>query len=305
MLLEFRDAYQILDEYTLPPRMLIAIGKDTKRKFLQHHHVKPGPSAEAGVSLRAFTSSTVLIDCELHNTCALKVRKAGPPLGNCLQHHLSVPLNGNSSQHKISSLAQDLYWQILFPLASVVLLFLDDLGGAGQILELLAGWVRKSSAAPGPYPPRVLIIYDWRSNINPQQFGDQLQARLRAFLRGTSDLEACRAAFESIQLFSFSTSLPKLLLHIEESFSIRDRLGFTFSPGHMRHLLQIAVNQASQGIGRQLDVQDAARLQNPPPPNFADHIIRFIMLGNRAGFDYDLIVASALHLDANPPGMHC
>ena len=304
ILLEFRHAYEVFDEYSLPPRIVLAIGSVSKRRFLQSQHLKVKVPAESGVTLRPFTSSSVLIDCELHNVEAFKSNKAGPLLGNCLQHRLYVPLTSNSAKRKISSLAQDLYWQLLFPFASVVLLFIDDLGGASHTLELLAGWVRKSTLDPGPCPPRILIVYDWCSNINPQQFEDQLRARLRAFLNGASDLEACHTAFESMQLLSFSTSLPKLLLHIEEAFSVRDRLGFAFNPEHLRHLFQFAISQAGQGNCRQVDIQDAVRLRNPPSPRFADHISRFITMSQRVGFTHDSIIASALHLDANPPGMH-
>ena len=308
VLLEYTRAYEFLGEYTFSPRVVLAIGAQAKRSFLRDHDIEVGESAIAGVALRRFSPSTVLVDCELHNAVAFKSRKAGPLLGNCMQHPLPVPLTVNSPQHKISVVVQDLYWQMLFPFASIILFFVDDLGGTGPALELLARWVRKSLSSPSPCPPRILIVYDWQSKISVQQFDRQLRARLTAFLNGVSSSKTelhCRAAFESIQLFPSLTSLHKLSINIEEAFSMRDRAGFAFSSEHLHHLLQLSVRQSSQSIGQQFDCQLAVRLQTPPSPKLAEHISRFILASQSVDLDYESVVASTLQLDAYPPGMHC
>ena len=201
ILQEYRRAYEVFDTYDQPPRIILAIGGASKRQYLQHHSTSTARCKTAdNIAIRPFTSSTVLIDCELHNATRLKPILAGPELGSHLQHFLDVPLPTN--RHNISRLAQDLYWQILFPCATLILIFLDDLGGAAQVLELLATWMRKSVGSGPTSPPRVLIVYGWRSHVDPQCFDKQLRARLGAFLSAPNDPFAYATVFESMQLFS-------------------------------------------------------------------------------------------------------
>lgn len=303
ILQEYRQAYEIFDTYVQPPRIVLAIGGASKRQYLQDHNTRADRRKTTNnIVIRPFTSSTILIDCELHNASHLKPVIAGPELGCNLQHLLDVSLPNN--KHSICRLAHDLYWQILFPCTTLVLLFVDDLGGAAQVLELLATWMRKSAVSKPTSTPRLLIVYGWRSHIDPQCFDKQLRARLGAFLTDSSNSTAYPMSFESMQLFSETTSQSKLLLHVEEAFGKRDKAGMAFSSEHLQHLLQIAVAQSGHGHGRQIDLQDAVRLHNPPPPGFADHISRFVMLSRKVGVDCNPIIASALELDAHPPGMH-
>ncbi|KAH7231053.1 hypothetical protein BKA59DRAFT_409039, partial [Fusarium tricinctum] len=69
-------------------------------------------------------------------------------------------------------------------------------------------------------------------------------------------------------------------------------------------LLQTAVVQFSQSSGQQIDFQQAVRLRNPPPLQLTEKLVHFISVTEDADIDHVAIIASALDLDAHPPGMH-
>jgi hypothetical protein len=81
--------------------------------------------------------------------------------------------------------------------------------------------------------------------------------------------------------------------------------GYGFNADHLKHLLQTAVVQFSQSSGQQIDFQQAVRLRNPPPLQLTEKLVHFISVTEDADIDHVAIIASALDLDAHPPGMHC
>ncbi|EXL68287.1 hypothetical protein FOPG_15646 [Fusarium oxysporum f. sp. conglutinans race 2 54008] len=111
-------------------------------------------------------------------------------------------------------------------------------------------------------------------------------------------------AFESVQLIPTWKAASEFLSQTEESFAARDVAGYGFSSNHLKRLLQIAILQYSQSSGQQIDFVQAVRFRNPPPTQLTEKLIHFLSITKDAEIDHVAVIASALDLDAHPPGMH-
>ncbi|KAF5571961.1 patatin-like serine hydrolase [Fusarium phyllophilum] len=312
ILVEHRIAYKIFDGQAFHPRLVLAIGGAEKRHFYRtlelDAHV-PGN----GIFLRPFQLATLLIDCELHNQSTLGICEQAAPMGHQTRHTLHCAVTPNSPPQRISQFALDMYWQLLFPFASVVLLFADDLGGLEPVIELLVCWTRRARLKPLLSPPRVIVVFHWRHRSKIETFEVRLRARLTGrdptASTSTSGISAPirldhEHAFESVYLVPTWKLSSEFLVQVEESFGVRESAGFAFSGEHTKTLLETAVNQFGQSCGQQIDFHDAVRLPNPIPDHLAEGISCFIRATNDSDLDQVTIIASALDLDAHPPGAH-
>ncbi|KAK2471635.1 hypothetical protein H9L39_16626 [Fusarium oxysporum f. sp. albedinis] len=112
-------------------------------------------------------------------------------------------------------------------------------------------------------------------------------------------------AFESVQLIPTWKAASEVPSQTEESFAARDAAGYGFSSDHLKRLLQTAILQYSQSSGQQIDFVQAVRVCNPPPTQLTEKLIQFLSTTKDAEMDHVAVIASALDLDAHPPGMHC
>ncbi|KAK7591922.1 hypothetical protein V3481_006559 [Fusarium oxysporum f. sp. vasinfectum] len=111
-------------------------------------------------------------------------------------------------------------------------------------------------------------------------------------------------AFESVQLIPTWKAASEFLSQTEESFAARDAAGYGFSSDHLKRLLQTAILRYSQSSGQQIDFVQAVRFCNPPPTQLTEKLIQFLSITKDAEMDHVAVIASALDLDAHPPGMH-
>ena len=311
ILIEYRGAYEIFDDQAFHPKVVLSIGSTEKRHFHRSLDLD-GQAAGSGIHLRPIQLATVLIDCELHNQRRLDLCQPAIRGGHQNRHSLHCALIPHSPPQKIAQFAFDLYWQLLFPFASTVLLFADDLGGFEPVMELLVSWAKRARLKPISSPPRILVIFHWRHRSGMETFEAQLRARLtgnnptttRKGVSSPIHLDG-ECAFESVRLVPNWKLPSEFLIQVEESFSVRENAGFGFSAEHLRRLLETAVDQFGQCCGQQIDFCHAVRLQNPVPEQLAEGISYLMTAVNDPGFDHEAIIASALDLDAHPPGMHC
>ncbi|KAG4292492.1 hypothetical protein FPRO06_11980 [Fusarium proliferatum] len=312
ILVEHHIAYKIFDGQAFHPRLVLAIGGAEKRHFYRtlelDAHI-PGN----GIFLRPVQLATLLIDCELHNQSTLGICERAAPMGHQTRHTLHCAVTPNSPPQRISQFALDMYWQLLFPFASVVLLFADDLGGLEPVIELLVCWTRRARLKPLLSPPRVIVVFHWRHRSKIETFEVRLRARLTgrdpAASTSTSGISAPirldhEHAFESVYLVPTWKLSSEFLVQVEESFGVRESAGFAFSGEHTKTLLQTAVSQFGQSCGQQIEFHDAVRLPNPIPDHLAEGISCLIRVTNDSDLDQVTIIASALDLDAHPPSAH-
>jgi hypothetical protein len=315
ILLEHRPAYSVFDCQAFQPRIVLSVGGAEKRHFYRSIGLGDKIPCEAGVLLRPVQLATLILDCELHNNARLGNIQQHRHNGEKALYPVQYPLNQHSPPHKIAQFAFDMYWQLLFPFASTVLLFVDDLGGVGPVIEILASWARRARLRRVPCPPRIMVLYHWRNRREMESF----EIRLRSRITGISSVEeGCtrtrlsspiylqgEVAFESLRLVPTWKAASEFQCQTEESFALRDLAGYGFSSDHVKSFLQTAVLQFGQSSGQQIDFHQAVRFRNPLSNQLTEKIIQFLSATKDTDLDHTAVLASALELDAHPPGMHC
>lgn len=314
-LLEHQGAYQLFDSLELNPRIVLAVGNQAKAQFLLG--LGPAcliPGSGRGINLRLFPlSSTVIFDCQMHNLSEIKHVVPSAPMGYCHQHLLDS-LFSASLPRELGRFVLGLYWHMLAPLASTILLFLDDLGGPDAVIETLAAWALRSKLVQSP--PRIIILYNEHTGFNLRQFQSQLRRRLRVSLlsrlspspvaTGPDVAFDGEVSFESVRVLKITDDAPSIVLfEIEESFDLRYDAGLAFSGEHVKYLLQQAVFNSCRSQKVPFNLYQASRLQNPVSERLECHVAEFLKASKRLGIDQASVIASALDVDAHPPGMHC
>jgi hypothetical protein len=314
-LVEHRTAYSVFDCQAFQPRVVLSIGGIEKRRFYRRINLNDAVDGNPGVLLRPVQLATLILDCELHNHNRLDVVQQYLSRGEEVMHSLQANLYRHGPSHKIAQYAFDMYWQLLYPFASTVLLFIDDLGGVGPVIEILALWARRARLSSIAAPPRILVLYHWRNRTEMDSFESRLRSRIMCTVSGTQPYSRTgitspiylqgEMAFESVQLIPTWKAASEFPSQTEESFAARDAAGYGFSSDHLKRLLQTAILQYSQSSGQQIDFVQAVRFCNPPPTQLTEKLIQFLSITKDAEMDHVAVIASALDLDAHPPGMHC
>ncbi|KAH7215393.1 hypothetical protein DER44DRAFT_764229 [Fusarium oxysporum] len=313
-LVEHRPAYSVFDCQAFQPRVVLSIGGIEKRRFYRRINLNDAVDGNPGVLLRPVQLATLILDCELHNHNRLDAVQQYHSRGEKVMHSLQANLYRHGPSHKIAQYAFDMYWQLLYPFASTVLLFIDDLGGVGPVIEILALWARRARLSTIPAPPRILVLYHWRNRTEMESFESRLRSRIMCTVSGTQANSQTgitspiylqgEMAFESVQLIPTWKAASEFPSQTEESFAARDAAGYGFSSDHLKRLLQTAILQYSQSSGQQIDFVQAVRFCNPPPTQLTEKLIQFLSITKDAEMDHVAVIASALDLDAHPPGMH-
>ncbi|KAH6869643.1 hypothetical protein B0T10DRAFT_523575 [Thelonectria olida] len=311
---EHRRAYELFDHQAFQPRMVLSIGGVEKRHFYRSIELDERFPKGAGILFRPVQLATLILDCELHNQTRLDKIHDQYSGGEMALHPLQCSLTPQSPPHKVAQFALDMYWQLLFPFASTVLLFLDDLGGVGPVIEILASWSRRARLRAISAPPRILVIFHWRNRSEIVSFESRLRTRLMCTVSGGEDVVKAGVnspiylqgenAFESVRLIPTWNAASEFWSQTEASFAARENAGYGFSSQHLKHLLQTAVLRFSKSTGHQLDFHHAVRLQNPTSQQLTETLVHFILSMKDANIDHIPVMASALDLDAHPPGMH-
>ncbi|KAM7197977.1 hypothetical protein V8F33_005244 [Rhypophila sp. PSN 637] len=308
-LLEHLRAYKVFDQGESRPRMILAVGGEQKKSFFLKHYNVHG-SRDQGVALRALSPSIVVADCWMHTAQLLRRAEAGPARGNYVQHDLQLALSGHPRQ--VAEFAWDLYWQVLVPFTPVVLLFLGDLGGIETTTEALAKWVRRAMLTPVQCPPRLLIIHPESQTIHKTRFISNLHKRVQKMLRNLEPFTAayasqvdsyCQAAFESVHFIPASDH-GDISNQMEQAFEARTAAGLDFRGEHLRFFLKVAVSRFGQRTMAPFDFCRMSRMRNLVSSDLGDHLVHFITSSRNLKLDHSQIIASALEMDAYPPGMH-
>ncbi|KIH94241.1 hypothetical protein SPBR_05706 [Sporothrix brasiliensis 5110] len=267
VLLENQTAYEILPNAHRHQLILVVGGKE-KTKFLDTACLRKTKHAD-GIRLHVFSPSLTVADCALHDMKKLDALHAVPSArGSVAQHDLQTDLVPGDSHHRIARFAYDMYWRLLAPFVSVILLFMSDLGGP---------------------------------------LGDMLVIKLSALLRTAepyrartqADVEKLFRAFGGIGLIVPTPAT--VTKHVTEVCRLQQRARLAFHDRHLAWLLRNGVAHYVRGPYGPVDVQRLARRHRPPPTNLADHMAEFVKVSYVVKIDHVEVIASALDLDAHPP----
>lgn len=310
---EKHSPYELLDRLdTQHLQLITAIGDQQKNRFLEKHlSIRATPPKFKDIKLRSLALDHICLvaDCELHLCRNLMRVKARPRAGDHTIHEIR-----GASTSSIDQIAYALYHEVLMPFASLVLLFVSDMGGLTDIVELLAFWVNASMSKPTPSQSTMMLVTNdhiqisevyWRVSVNLLR-SLRLSHPMKPYSR--TDAENIIRQYFNIQILhddqQHTSIFRSLCDSLERSAAARQSLGLGFSAQHMKALLQEAIVQFAKHTSTPFNVYQAARRNNPLPNNMQDHLIEFMLLGNFALEEQSSIIASALTFDAYPPRMH-
>ncbi|KAM7192215.1 hypothetical protein V8F33_008489 [Rhypophila sp. PSN 637] len=290
------------------PKIILAVGSCYKRQCLSDYlAVSYSNIKTKAITFHALAERNMfLVDCELHERHELPRIKAEPSFGFYNTHEFKGMLSG------ITQIAHEIYFDLLAPFSSAVLLFVSDLGGIDAVTELLANWARRMMIRPSLVRPQVLLLFKDGPALDPKGVHQRISSRLLKFVRISDptkpysflDMQKIIRDCFDIRLFKggslrrFSQNLSSMTA---QAASLRQDLRFDFSAVHLRHILQSAIIHFSSQSSGPFNVYYASRSKNPVSENLGEHIGHLV---RSTKSDCSTMVASALVMDAYPPGMH-
>lgn len=277
--------------------------------FPQNNITRRGPAGLARLHLSTTTASTEhpiwFAESGFHDSTANHVDGRLAPA----DHHRHYPLPGGSAM----DLKHHIWRRALFPWTSVLCLFVDgaaELQAAHDLLDSSSTEIHAGRHPTSSTGMRIIMVL---TDPSAEYHADPWEALSSGFpdpdtsdptisildLRDRHDLSP-RAAFEPLR--------RTLLDQIQISRDRRMQQGLLFSARHWNHLWnqtlcggQLVTPQA------RIDCLQIAREKLPVDLSLGHRLAEFLASAARAGcppHDIHTVVASALLMDAYPPGMH-
>lgn len=306
---EYNAPYQHLNQIgDRVPQLVVVVGGCRKRQRL-HAEFPATPSNDEAVGticLRPMVVGGVIMlaDCELHLRHELP-RIHGDP---CPGQHTLHQLHGTFSSTTLT--AYRLYCDILAPFSRVVVLFVADFCGLTQTLDFLVFWLRQAMQEPCRATARVLLVLEADDRIRVGSVWFAISMRQLRQLRICEPMQAYSMAdilklgkhYINLELFFGDENLATRLHTICEEKNSDPKMAF--SATHTAFLLHDAIAHFASGASGIFNNMVASRRNNPVPLQLYVHFSHLLKSSRQTGFDPTAILASALVLDAYPPGMH-
>lgn len=300
------------------PQIAFFLGRHVKEKALRtlcNSNYK-GPRRKHAVNIRADNRTLHALHPRLFADCDPTFQIPQPvPAGarSCHQDHISSigDLPPDCSMHDV------VMGRLLFMFADVICIFADDFGGLNAVHEMLSKWVRIGSASslPSGIRPRVIVVVSNTAQsvtsdvIDETDFFFELNCTYPDLLEVFSDIRFCYLPSDELsseaRFLSLSTDISRQLY---DTRFIRLKNQVMFSATHLTDIFKLATHKICVSPTEQFDFIAATREQNPLDGAFGSYLIDFLTLSGKATLPYDGIashIASAILMDAYPPGMHC
>lgn len=219
----------------------------------------------------------------------------------------------NSTGRSYQEIQGLLYRRLLLPHADTWTLFADDIGGICQVENLLAAWCAAlSSDALEPTciarPRLIVVLTDPQDTAGPLE---TLESTLRAVAIASLvasvrvlDLRD-RALLSPVSRFE---PLRRLLSQeLDEAYLARRQAHELFSAIHLDWIWRKSLRHVARQPTAPFDCIRACHPDQPPEDQASRYLRLFLDTADRAGAATDTVipyVASALLMDAYPPGMH-
>ncbi|KAH6699557.1 hypothetical protein EV126DRAFT_341955, partial [Verticillium dahliae] len=211
--------------------------------------------------------------------------------------------------------AYSLYHQLLASFSAVVLVFVEDFSSTSEVTDLLIDWLRSAMNKSPPYSPKIVLVTEAGASLHLRDFLSRLVARTLSLLRLSDPLRAYTAAeirdmigsflhletMEAQAGTAFATSLSSLALRACRERHLSD---IHFSALHWKTLVRDAMAQFTESPSLPLSLCQLARRANPLPDDLSEQLTRFLRATALEGMEQAEILASALSMNAYPPGMH-
>ncbi|EGU73546.1 hypothetical protein FOXB_15943 [Fusarium oxysporum f. sp. conglutinans Fo5176] len=309
-LVENLASYRVLDKIgQKKPRMMLVLGGSRKRQHISSAYSVYGYPKEHSVGIADVGDNTLALDGELHlqeHYHLPRFQEKRPFGGGCHAHILEqgFPREG--------SIAHQIYANVLSPLSDIILIFVPDFGLQNAI-ELLCSWMESAIGAGFHIASRVVLLHD--SIPADLEIKNRLLASFASKLRKSNPLRSYTSAdTQSIIKNAFhmtSVSLDdctwraQVEAELNAARACRMQEGMDFTAHQMKYLLRGAIRHHAQDPLAPLDIIRSLKQQHAPDSNYADAIRDFLQIHQPISDIEASILASALNLDAHPPGMPC
>ncbi|EXL64472.1 hypothetical protein FOPG_19264 [Fusarium oxysporum f. sp. conglutinans race 2 54008] len=306
-LVENLASYRVLDKIgQKKSRMMLVLGGARKRQHISSAYSVYGYPKEHSVGIADVGDNTLALDGELHlqkNYHLPRFQEKRPFGGGCHGHILEqgFPREG--------SIAHQIYANVLSPLSDIILIFVPDFGLQNAI-ELLCSWMESAMGAGFHIASRVVLLHD--SIPADLEIKNRLLASFASKLRKSDPLRSYTSAdTQSIIKNAFhitSVSLDdctwraQVEAELNAARACRMQEGMDFTAHQVKYLLRRAIRQYAQDPLSPLDIIRSLKQQHAPDSNYSDAIRDFLQIHQPISDMEASIVASALNLDAHPPG---
>lgn len=306
---EFNAPYEqfdgIADHF---PHVVVVIGGKSKSRRVANS-LGMHQTQRDTVSLRLWKEHKVLlVDSELHLKSHLPRILAGPSPGYYTNHCLECAVPSPSL------IATRLYSEVLLPFCTFAIVFVADFCGIDNTIDMLATWLRNAILRvpnSGIKPIRILLSLDNHDSTAPTVEASWFQI-LTTLLRQLRIAESANPyTFSSLRKaiphYMHLDILPELSNH-DFAQALLDKLDSAamYSARHLEFLLKAAIRHfaAHMNDTSGFDPIVASRASIALPLGWQDRVLDFVGSTEHTDLPQTALIASALMLNAFPPGMH-
>jgi hypothetical protein len=302
ILREVLAAYKVFDDMPLRrPQIVATIGGWVKRQYTTRNMlISTTPSTGHSMAFASLNTSTLLLDCELHDIPLPRLEPGFRTEGSNL-HTLKT---GHMSARELLC---DIYSSVLALFSDTILIFVPDFGGVEQVRAFLCSWMRNAIKRKFPRRSRLILVHHDRL----ANFESELSAFFLATCVDptesytTSNIRQLTKRCFRICTVELQGNVGK---HIQAELeaSAKDRLneGLHFNAVHIKALLQRAIIQYVQEPSASFDYIKASRVAYELPIRMKENVKAFLENHNAWNIMVEAL-ASSIVMDAYPPGMHC
>jgi hypothetical protein len=239
------------------------------------------------------------------------------PIPEPTECHPVNPYPLSWSPHFDFTINDALHARLFFLLCDVVCVFVDDFPSLEDFAQQLVQWTRLGSTSNLTTQCRPQLFVVTSDSCVPPETAD---LRFEDFRH--SVYEGCQGVlsdyFSSVQIFPLGgdhlSPLARyrrlrevIVSNSMDMFRVRQKNNVSFSSTHLRCFFDQALAHIAKSVAVPFNFLSASRSGNEVPENLTYHLTNFLRLGQESKIAHsDLVsnIASALLMDAYPPGMH-
>lgn len=301
------NAYKILDQAGQEVlTVVMAIGGQTKRQFLAVNSADY-VMEDYSLSLSQWPSwnNLFLLDCELHLQQSQEApRTEEPQFRHCVNH----PLKNYISQ--VESIIGSLYGDIALSFCDLTLIFISDIGGFINAIDVLCRWMYRALNAAYLTQANVFLVID-ESSIKENNLWLNLATTMLSTLRKsqphatytlTEVMHFSRQCFD-IKIKGREEVYTYLCSNMRAKLRHRRSMGLEFSAAQWKYLFRSAIVRHAMKPSLPFDLITATRISYPLPGKAGENISDFLRACGRQDVDHPQVIASALVMNAFPQDM--
>ena len=301
------------------PSLLLFVGRKAKDNALRELFPCNNFQRAKRDGIATLTADTL----SLQSQFPILFAESDPWAGSVSQHAVTAQCHENTpfpirwTLHAPQNLSDLIHARLLCLFVDVLCIFADDFCDFEDVVSRLRAWAAcgRPSSQFNMARPRVIIIrqgvgpgpsptYDFLQsehlhyNLSPAEVGDFF-----------SSITVLHLANERISSLARHRRLKELIQRqTDEMRHVKQTIGCLFSAVHLNCFFTAAAHHTAQTIIEPFDFLATSRQQNPVSTAYSEHLNEFLRLSRQRGLSHhtqSMFIASAMLLNAYPPGMHC